>query len=135
MPVVFGWGVLWWLGAGVREIERFVPPEARIPALVMFVAASGALFDAAAKRLDWPLARVPALALPPALLLIAAYRIVAVHAGGGHLLGGLGGLAWPFALAVLVLLLRRFDRASIAPARDRFAARGAGLARDADRRG
>lgn len=116
VPVVFGWGVLWWLGAGLREIERFVAPEARIPALVMFVAASGVLFDAAAKRLDWPLARVPALALPPALLLIAAYRIVAVHAGGGHLLGGLGGLAWPFALAVLVMLLRRFDRASIAPA-------------------
>jgi uncharacterized membrane protein len=116
VPVVFGWGVLWWLGAGAREIERFVAPDAGIPALVMFVAASAALFDAVAKRLDWPLARVPAFALPPALLLIAVYRIVAVHTGGEHLLGGLGGLAWPFALAVNVLLLRRFDRASAAPA-------------------
>ena len=24
VPVMFAWGVLWWLGAGVREIERFV---------------------------------------------------------------------------------------------------------------
>src|SRR4029079_3002853 len=94
VPVVFGWGALWGLGAGVREIERFVAPQARVPALVMFVAASGALFDAAAKRLDWPLARVPALALPPALLLIAAYRLGAVPRRGRQPPGAPGRLAW-----------------------------------------
>jgi uncharacterized membrane protein len=116
VPVVFGWGVLWWLGAGVREIERFVAPDARAAALVMFVTASAALFDAVAKRLEWPLARVPALALPPALLLLAAYRVVTPHGMDAHLFAGLGAIAWPLAVVVYVLLLRRFERASVAPA-------------------
>jgi len=116
VPVVFGWGVLWWLGAGAREIERFVAVDARIPSLVLFIAASAVIFEAGARRLAWPLARVPALALPPALLLIALYRIASGGSGGGHLLAGLGAVAWPVALAVHVLLLRRFDRASPAVA-------------------
>jgi uncharacterized membrane protein len=115
VPVVFAWGVLWWLGAGSREIERFVAVDARIPSLVLFVAASALISDAGATRLAWPLARVPALALAPALLCIALFRVAT--AGGGHLLAGLGAVAWPVALAAHVLLLRRFDRASPAVAR------------------
>ncbi|HEX6136647.1 MAG TPA: DUF2339 domain-containing protein [Casimicrobiaceae bacterium] len=111
-PVVLAWGVLWWLGAGWREIERFVASDVRIAVLVAFVAVSAAGFAALARRLDWPLARAPALALPVALLLIALYRVGAVTRAGGHPLGNGGWLAWPFALAIQVLLLRHFDRAS-----------------------
>jgi uncharacterized membrane protein len=111
VPVVFAWGVLWWLGGGWREIARFVASEARIAALVAFLAVSAVLFAALARRLAWPLARVPALLLPPALLLIALWRVFDVMPGGGHLLGAWGFAAWPFALAVHVLLLRHFERA------------------------
>jgi hypothetical protein len=45
------------------------------------------------------LARVPALALPPALLPSALYRIVRFADRTATCLAGLGAPAWPFALA------------------------------------
>ena len=116
MPVVFAWGVLWWLGAGWREIERFVAFDARIAVLAAFLAASALMFAAFARRLDWRIAYVPALALPPALLLVALYRVIDVTPAGGHLLGAWGFVAWPFALLIHVLLLRRLERVSPAVA-------------------
>ena len=110
VPVMFAWAALWWLGAGWREIERFVPPDARISALVAFLAVSAVAFAGAARKLEWPLARVPALAFVPALLLIALWRVVDLVPRGGHLFAAYGFLAWPFALAVLVLLVRHVDR-------------------------
>ena len=110
VPVVFAWAVLWWLGAGWREIERFVPVDARVAVLVAFLAVSAAAFAAAARKLEWPLARVPALVFAPALLLIALWRVVDVVPRGGHLFGAYGFLAWPFAMAALVLLVRHVDR-------------------------
>ena len=112
VPFVFGWGVLWWLGGGWREIERFVAFDARIPALVAFLAVSAVMFVAIARRLDWRLARIPALLLAPALLLTALYRIGELMPIGGHLFAAWGFIAWPFALATVVLLLRHLDRAA-----------------------
>ena len=70
-PVAFGWGLLWWLFAGWREIERWVPFYIRIAVLVAFLAATAVLFVALEARLKWPVARVPAMLLLPALLAIA----------------------------------------------------------------
>jgi uncharacterized membrane protein len=110
VPIVFAWGVLWWLGAGWREIERFVPLDARVAVLVAFLAVSAAAFAALARKLDWPLARVPALAFAPALLLIALWRVADIGPRGGHLFAAYGFIAWPFAIAVLVMLVRHVDR-------------------------
>lgn len=35
------WGLLWWLGSGVNEIERFVVRDSRVDALLAFVALTG----------------------------------------------------------------------------------------------
>jgi uncharacterized membrane protein len=112
VPVVFAWGVLWWLGMGWREVERFVAFDTRTAVLVAFLAASAAAFAALARRFDWSMARVPAFALPVALLAIALLRILDLLPSNGHLLAAGGWLAWPFALAIHVLLLRHFERAA-----------------------
>ncbi len=110
VSVVFGWGVLWWIGAGWQEIERFIDADARIGAFVVFLAATAAAFAMLARRLDWPLARVPAFALSPALFAIAWYRIVDLLPSAGHLFASWGWLAWPLAIAAHVALLRHFER-------------------------
>ena len=110
VPVVFGWGVLWWAGAGWQEIERFVGIDARISAFVVFLAATAGAFAMLARRLDWLLARVPSLLLSPALFAIAVYRIVDLVPGAGHLFAAWGWLAWPSAIAVHIALLRHFER-------------------------
>jgi uncharacterized membrane protein len=112
VPIVFGWSLAWWLGAGWHEVARFVGADMRIPVLVAFLASSAIVFAALAHRLHWPMARVPALALPAALLAIGIYRVVEATATGGHLLAGFGGAGWLFALAVEAALLRHFEHAS-----------------------
>jgi uncharacterized membrane protein len=111
VPVVFGWGMLWWLGAGWREIERFVPADARIAVFVTFIAATGVASAALARRLDWPLARTPALALSAVLLVIAGVRVIDLLPAGSHLFAAWGFVAWPVALVACGLLLRHLDRA------------------------
>ena len=114
IPVVFGWGVLWWVGAGWQEIERFVAADARIGAFVVFLAATAAACALLARRLDWTFPRVPALALAPALFALALYRILDLSPGAGHLFAAWGWLAWPLAAVALIALLRHYER--VAPA-------------------
>jgi uncharacterized membrane protein len=110
VSLVFAWGLLWWLGAGSHEIERFAASDVPVALLVVFLAGSAALFGAVGATLDWPLARVPALAFPAALLVIAAANMVYATQANHHLFAGGGFLAWPLALIVEVVLLRHFER-------------------------
>jgi uncharacterized membrane protein len=109
------WGTLWWLGAGWREIEHWLPRDARVSAGVALLAFSAIGFAVAARRLAWPAARVSALLLLPALLLITIesiarpWRAVTFWQADAHLFAHYGFLAWPVAVAVVVWLLRSAD--------------------------
>ena len=108
--VVLAWGVLWWLGASWREIERWLPREAQISAFVALLALTAVAFAAAQRPLRWPMARIPALLLLPALGAIAVFAIGDVRRADDHLLAHGGYLAWPLAVGVVVALLHRFER-------------------------
>ena len=97
--LLFVWGCLWWLGLGITETDRHVPEPWLQCAGLLFVALSGLAFSVAARRLDWPIARWPALALLPFLVLIALST-------PDHPLAGGGWAAWPLALAAHYWLLR-----------------------------
>jgi uncharacterized membrane protein len=111
-PLLFAWGCAWWLAAGWREIDRWVPAEMQLAALVAFLALSAAAFAFAERRLSWPMARIPALALLPLLLALAMGTAATPRGLMTHLLANGGYLAWPLALIVVVALLRQFDRAA-----------------------
>jgi len=108
--VVFAWGMLWWLFAGWREIDRFVAYDIRIPALVGFLTATAALFVALEARLRWKIARVPALLLLPALLAIALVAIGRAFVAYDHLFAHGGFVTWIAAVAAIAGMLRWFDR-------------------------
>ncbi|PXX98138.1 DUF2339 domain-containing protein [Halomonas sp. LBP4] len=66
------WGLAWWLGNGVHEIERFVASEHAAGALLVFLALSGALLGEVHRRLrEPPLAWSLAGALLLGLVLLA----------------------------------------------------------------
>jgi uncharacterized membrane protein len=119
--LLLAWGTLWWLGAGWREIEQWLPRDADTGAGVALLALTAFALATAERRLAWPAARVPAMLLLPALLLIAVASIAPVVPGSGlwhrdtHLLAHGGFLAWPLAVAVVVWLLRTADRGDAAP--------------------
>ena len=106
----FAWGFLWWLFAGMREIERFVAHDHRPAAIVVFFAVTAIAFAMVARPLQWRAARVPPLFLVPGLLVTAVGIVGSMRGRAESLLADGGFVAWPLAIACAVALLWRHDR-------------------------
>ncbi|MEO8631123.1 MAG: DUF2339 domain-containing protein, partial [Betaproteobacteria bacterium] len=104
--VVFFWGLAWWIGGGIDEIDTYAHEPMGFAIALLFAIGSCAAFSILRQRLHWRLARYPALALLPAMVLLGAATAAYPTA---HPLAGLGALAWPLAFAAHLWLLRRHD--------------------------
>jgi len=124
------WGLLWWYGTWVHEIDHWVPMADQLSVLLLLYAVSAALAVALRHPLRWRHLGLPALLLlPVAALILTHIRVdlwdffwfpwfswvplmgledgLALHSH--HPLAGLGGLAWPVAFAVQYWGLYRLD--------------------------
>jgi uncharacterized membrane protein len=111
------WGLLWWLSGGLHEIlvyasrhvdlhaDRFV-----VDATALFAAGTAWLAHVARRKLAWPIAEWPALALTPVLALLALRAFDAHEAP----LSGMGAFAWPIAVIACYALLLRQSRGAAA---------------------
>ncbi|WP_334006225.1 DUF2339 domain-containing protein [Burkholderia cepacia] len=127
------WGLLWWISGGLHEIlvyasrhvdlhaDRFV-----VDSTALFAAGTAWLAHVARRRLTWPLAEWPALALTPVLALLALRAFDAHEAP----LSGMGAFAWPVAVGAGLALLWRQSRgtASADPAKGATPGTAPGLA-------
>lgn len=104
-PMLFFWGLAWWLFAGLAEIDQAVPSGYFVSASLAFLSVTALGLGFAAHRLGWTLPRIPALCLLPAMILCA----VASAWEQAHPLANGGFIAWPLAFAVLYRLLWRHD--------------------------
>lgn len=108
------WGLLWWLIGGFNEIGNYFASHSyadksglpEINSVVLFAVLTAWLAHGARRRLQWPLAELPALALVPMLALLC---LVAAQTGQPPLIG-LGGVVWLSAAALAYLLLWRQQR-------------------------
>jgi uncharacterized membrane protein len=99
------WGALWWVGGGLREIDRHLDRALFIHASLLFLTLSAAALSLLGRKLAWSVARWGAYALVPVMTIALLLDI----AGFAHLLGNLGYIAWPLALIVHLWILRRHD--------------------------
>ena len=105
----FVWGTVWWLFAGGHEIDRFVAANYALASVLVFLAASAIAFAVLEKRLSWPMARVPAMLLLPALLVIAIGASVDTWTTSEALFAYGGFVAWPVAVGAAIALLWWYD--------------------------
>lgn len=115
---LFAWGVIWWAAAGLNEIEQHVEPDYQTHAALLFAAASCLGFSWLALRLAWTVARIPALALLPLMVLAALAELDqsmfwTSSWSFSRPFAYLGWLAWPAAFAAHWWLLRRHDAAKL----------------------
>lgn len=110
---LFAWGALWWLATGVAEISERLSRDQQMAAVVLLLAATAVAAAWAGQARDWSMARGLALLYLPALALLAMYGAEQQ----GHLLAGLGWLAWPVGFMALAWLTRILDRQAHAAAR------------------
>jgi uncharacterized membrane protein len=108
-PAVVGvllvWSTAWWLWAGIAEIERLVPGDLGLAAVLVFSTATTPLALFAARLLAWP--RLNALGLV-AWLTAALGGVIAV-VDLPHPAADLGWLAWPLVIASMYFFLRVCD--------------------------
>lgn len=113
------WGLGWWFGTGINEIDDQVASEYLLAATVGLVAFSLLAFEIVGRYLAWPALRAGAAFLLSALALIAAFSPVLVAHPFAH--GGFIG--WPLALLGYYWVLYRQDTGALDGAR-RFAHAG-----------
>ena len=102
--IAIGWGGLWWAFAWVMETVRLAPDDAIAPALIAVTLATALACSLASRRLDWPQLGQATLAYLAVLVLLGLRDLLG---GATHPGAGLGALAWPAALAIHGLLLKR----------------------------
>jgi uncharacterized membrane protein len=104
------WGLLWWYGTGLHEIDRFLPPGEQLNTVLLLCAASAALATLVRHRLDWRGAGLAAALLLPVSTLLLAGMVVSSSWSPEHLpwtgtgtYHPLAGSGWPAWLAVFVV--------------------------------
>ncbi|MHC1698541.1 MAG: DUF2339 domain-containing protein [Geobacteraceae bacterium] len=101
--ILLTWGLLWWFGGGLAEIDRHAAAGYRMGIVLVFLAASSLCCDFLKKRLTWPALTLPALALLPAMLLC----LLAMVEDELHPLAEGGVAGWPLSFAAFYLILYR----------------------------
>lgn len=101
--LLFAWGMVWWFGSGLHEIDQHVLAGFRFGSFLTFVALSSGACQFFRFRLAWQLLDYPALGLLPAM---AAFALVQLVSGMPHPAGEGGYYAWPLAFTVIYPILR-----------------------------
>lgn len=106
--VVLAWGLLWWFGAGLREIDEFVVHRHQLYGSLLFVTLSIVSAVLVAARINWTQMRYVLLLQWPAMLIATLYMVDSPATR--HPLQNLGLLAWPVALVAGYWLLHRVEQ-------------------------
>jgi uncharacterized membrane protein len=104
-PLLFLWGLGWWLFGGLREIDRFIVDDLRINAALAFLALTVLTFSWLHRNRNWREALWPVLAFLPVLVLAAFIAV----ADQGHPFANYGWIVWPLALAAHYTMLHWHD--------------------------
>lgn len=100
------WGAVWWLTAGLLEIDRHVPARFEPDLAMMFVALTALAATFVAPRLEWPRLNAVGFLAAGAIVLVALFSPLS-HP---HPLGRLGWAAWPLLLGAHYVFLRLRER-------------------------
>jgi uncharacterized membrane protein len=102
----FVWALLWWLGTGLAEIERFAPSALHASYGLLFVATTVIAIEGLSRLWDWPQVRATAGLLLVGMwlaFLLTIYR-------SGHPLAGFMAVALPVTLALHYAVLAAHER-------------------------
>jgi uncharacterized membrane protein len=104
-PILFFWGLLWWLFSGLTEIQRRVPEQYEAAAGLLLMAVTALLASDLHQRTRMSFARVPAIGLLPAMLVYAGIAVLEVH----HPFADGGWVSWPLTFAAFYFVCRRHE--------------------------
>ena len=101
---ILAWGLLWWFGTGLNEIDRWLNRRYELPAGLAYIGLSGMVMGLLYRRLAWKGLRWPAMGLLPVMVLTSLSLVD--HTTTHHPFQGWWIVVWPLTFAVQVYLLR-----------------------------
>lgn len=108
LPFLY-WGVLWWLGSGFAEIERFAPYAYKLAEGLGFCLISFVFLEWLGARQKWHAMRQ----LSALLLFVILFAAFDTYEKYGHALSGIMSLLIPLAVMVEYGLLTRHERDTV----------------------
>jgi uncharacterized membrane protein len=101
---IMGWGLLWWFGTGLDEIDRRLNRRHELACSLAYIAFSVMAMGVLCRRLDWKGLRWPALGLLPAMVLagVAFFDQYDFR----HPFQGWWIVVWPLTVVVHLYILR-----------------------------
>jgi uncharacterized membrane protein len=97
--LLLGWGVIWWIGVGARDIEYHSSYPQTDSYILLFFALTALVFGGLSHKLRWREMKYPLFGYLPVLVVAALANYTA---GSNHLyFEGIGLAAWLISLAVL----------------------------------
>jgi len=106
--LMMAWGLLWWLGTGLDEINRRLSRRHELSVSLAYVGLSGLAMGLLHRRLDWKMLRWPAMGLLPVAALAAA--LLADQYYCDHPFQEWWLVVWPIVLAAHLTILRCMER-------------------------
>ena len=107
--LALAWGMVWWFGIGLDEIDRHLPRRHELAGAMAYTAVSGLAMAAFFRRLKWNGLRWPALGVLPAMVLAAGG--ICIHYYLKHPFQGWWLAVWPLAVFTHFHLLRGMESA------------------------
>jgi uncharacterized membrane protein len=104
-PVLFFWGLLWWLFSGLTEIQRSVPDRYEAAAGLVLMAFTALISSELHQRARMVFARLPPIGLLPVMIIYAGIAALEVH----HPFADGGWLGWPLAFATFYFVCKRHE--------------------------
>jgi uncharacterized membrane protein len=104
-PVLFFWGVAWWLFSGLTEIQRHAPSLFYSAAGLLLMAATALICSELQRRARISFARYCAIGLLPAMICYAVLAVQEVQ----HPFADAGWIAWPLAFGAFYFVCKRHE--------------------------
>lgn len=105
---LLAWGLVWWFGAALVEIDRFVAWEHQLMAALIHASVSFMLMDVISRRLAWKPLSYPSLILLPVMVMASISHLAGI--GNSHFFTRLGVIAWLIAFCVQYRLLFKCEK-------------------------
>ena len=106
--LLLAWGLLWWFGAGINEIDKYLPDQYELNATVFFISVSALVISVLARQLNWHSASFTTILHLPVIALLMLFSFIGDSRDNPFY--NLGYISWTIAIAVQYFLLWYHER-------------------------
>lgn len=108
--ILLAWGILWWMVAGVSEIERYARNASELNFIILYLALSLLLLSFVARKLNWHQAELSGHILLPVLAMVCFVSFI--DRPSRNIFANYGYISWPIAFIVQYILMYRLQQSN-----------------------